>query len=68
MFVSNRAIFLEKKFLKKETNATKIKLSEVREVEILTHTESDLIGESNSESVETPLRRSDKDHINRTIL
>ena len=51
MFVSNRTVFLEKKFLEKETNAIKIELSEVHEVKIPAYTESDLIGESNPESV-----------------
>ena len=32
MFVSNRAVFLEKKFLWEETNASKIELDEVRSV------------------------------------
>ena len=60
MFVSNRIIFLEKKFLDEGINATKIELSEVHEVEISIHTESDLIGESNPEPVELPLRISNR--------
>ena len=60
VFISNRTVFLEKKFFGKGTNATKIKLSEVCEVEIPTYTKSDLIGETNLEPVEMPLRRSDR--------
>ena len=60
MFVSNKIIFLKKKFLREETNASKIKLDKVHEVEELAHIESDLIGESNPELVEAPLRRSDR--------
>ena len=51
---------MEKKFLGEGANACKIKLDEVHEVEGPTHTELDLIDESNSESVEVPLRRSDR--------
>ena len=60
MFISNNTIFLKKKFLEKETNASKIKLSKVYEIEEPVHTESDLIGESNSKPMEAPLRRFDR--------
>ena len=36
MFISNRAVFLEKEFLAEGTNASKIELDEVRSVEELT--------------------------------
>ena len=58
VFVSSRVVFLEKKFLGEGTNACKIKLDEVHEVEGLTHIELDLISELNLEPVEVPLRRS----------
>ena len=51
---------MKKEFLGEETNASKIKLDEVHEIEEPTYTESDLIGESNSEPVEAPLRRSNR--------
>ena len=35
VFISNRTIFLEKKFLSEETNASKIELDEVQSVEEL---------------------------------
>ena len=60
MFISNRTVFLENIFLGEGTNAIKIELNKVCKVEIPTHTESDLIEESNPESVEVPLRRSDR--------
>ena len=60
VFVSSRAVFLEKEFFGKGANACKIELDEVHEVEGLTHKELNLIGESNLESVEAPLRRSDR--------
>ena len=61
VFVSNRAIFLEKKFLGERINVSKIELDEVRSVEEPTQSsksiESDLI-RSNSESIiETSLRK-----------
>ena len=58
VFVSIRAIFLEKQFLGEGVNTCKIELDEVHEVGGPTHTELDLIGESSSEPVEAPLRRS----------
>ena len=60
MFVSNRAVFLEKEFLRERANAYKIKLDEVQEVEGRTYIELDLIGESNLEPIRTSLRRSDR--------
>ena len=47
MFVSNRAVFLEKEFLGEGANDCKIELNEVHEVRGPTHTELNLIGESN---------------------
>ena len=65
MFVSNRTVFSKIEFLKKETDATKIELGEVREVESQTplnrNTELDLIEKSNQESIlEASLRRSSR--------
>ena len=60
MFVSNRTIFLKKIFFRERTNASKIKLDKVHEVEESAYTESNLIEKSNSESVEASLRRSDR--------
>ena len=60
MLINNRIVFLKKKFLGEETNTSKIELDEVHEVEELTHIESNLIGESNLEPVEAPLRRSNR--------
>ena len=51
---------MKKKFLGEGANACKIKLDEIHEVERSTHTELDLICESNSELVEASLRRSDR--------
>ena len=51
---------MKKKFLEEETNASKIELGEVYEVEEPAHTESNLIGESNSKPVEASLRRSSR--------
>ena len=62
MFVSNRAIFLEKEFLGEETNALKIELDKIRSVEESTQsskpTESNLIRSNLKPIVETSLRRS----------
>ena len=58
VFISSRIVFLEKEFLSEGTNTYKIKLNEVYEMEEITHIELDLIGESNSEPIEAPLRRS----------
>ena len=58
VFVSSWAVFLEKEFLGEGANACKIELDEVHEVEGLTHTELELLGETNSEPIEPPLRRS----------
>ena len=58
--INNRMIFLEKEFLREGTNTTKIELSNVCEVAIPAHIESDLIGESNPESVEASLKRFDR--------
>ena len=55
VYVSSQIIFLEKEFLSEGTNAHKIELDKVHEVEGLTHTELGLIRESNSEPVEAPL-------------
>ena len=60
MFINSRAVFLKKEFHGEEANAYKIKFDEVHKVEGLTHIKLDLIGESNSELVEAPLRRSDR--------
>ena len=65
MFVSSRAVFLKKKFLKEGIDATNIELDEVWQIKELTqssgHTKLDLIRESNLESVvEIPLSRSDR--------
>ena len=59
MFISHRTVILKKKFLEKETNTNKIELDEVYKVQEPAHTESNLIGESNSKPVEAPLRRFD---------
>ena len=58
VFVSSRIDLLKKKFLGEGANVCKIKLDEVHEVEGSIHTELDLIGESNSEPIEVPLKRS----------
>ena len=62
VFVSNRAIFLEKKFLGEGTNASKIELDEVRSIEEPTQSsrpiESDLIRSNPEPIVEISLRRS----------
>lgn len=60
------AIFLEKEFLGKGTNTTKIELDEVRMIEELTQSNSltkpDLIRKSNPEPViDVSLRRSDRE-------
>ena len=64
MFVSNRVVFLEKKFLSEGTNASKIELDEVRSVEeptqISKNIESNLIRSNLEPIVEVPLRRSDR--------
>ena len=60
VFVSSRAVFLKKEFLKEGANACKIKLNEVQKVKGPTHTELDLIEKSNLKSVEVPLRRSSR--------
>ena len=61
VFVSLKAIFLEKEFLSEGTVASKVELDEVRQVEKPTHVtepESDLI-RSDSEPIDyAPLRRS----------
>ena len=60
VFISNQTVFLEKKFLDERANARKLELDEVHEVEGPTHTKLGLVGESNLELVEAPLRRSDR--------
>ena len=60
VFVSNRTVFVKKRFLEKRTNASTIELAKVYEVEELTHTESNLIEESNPEPVEALLKRFDR--------
>ena len=64
MFVSNRIVFLKKKFLGEGTNASKIELDEVRSVEEPTQSskpiESDLIRSNLEHIVEIFLRRSDR--------
>ena len=59
VFVSSQTVFLKNEFLSERANTCKIKLDEVHEVEGPTHTELGLVGESNLEPVEAPLRRSD---------
>ena len=56
VFVSSRTVFLEKEFLGEGANTCKIELDEVYEVERPTHIELNLIGESNLEPIEAPLR------------
>ena len=51
---------MKKKCLGEGSNACKIKLDEVHEVEGPMHTKLDLIRESNLEPVEVPLRRFDR--------
>ena len=51
---------MEKKFLGEGANACKIELDEVQKVEGLTHTELNLIEESNLEPIEASLRRFDR--------
>ena len=58
IFVSSRIVFLKKKFLKEGANTCKIELSEVQEVEGLTHIELILMEESDLKPIEVPLRRS----------
>ena len=62
MFISNRAVFLEKKFLDKETNTSKIELDKVRSIEEPTHSskpiELDLIRSNPKPIVKSSLRRS----------
>ena len=60
VFINNRTVFLKREFFSGGTDATKIEFGKVREVRKLAYTELDLIGESNSESVEAPLRRSNR--------
>ena len=50
---------MEKEFLGEGANTCRIELNEVHE-EGPTHTELGSIGESNSEPIEAPLRRSDR--------
>ena len=61
MFVSNRTVFQEKEFLKKETNTSKIELDEVRSVEESIQSskliESDLIRSNLKSIVEISLWR-----------
>ena len=56
---------MEKKFLGEGANACKIEFDEVYEIEGLTHTELDSIGESNLEPIEAPLRISGRVPISR---
>ena len=51
---------MKKEFLREETNVSKIELNDIHEVVEPVHSKSDLIEKSNLESVEVPLRRSDK--------
>ena len=60
IFVSSRTVFLKKKFLGERANTCKIELDEVQEVEESMYTELDLIGESNLEPLEAPLKRSSR--------
>ena len=61
VFISNRAVFLEKKFIEEKTNASKIKLDKIRLVEEPTQSskliESNLIRSNLKPIVETSLRR-----------
>ena len=60
VFISNRAIFLEKEFLDEGTNASKIELDKVQLVDELTQSniESDLIRSNSKSIIETSLKRS----------
>ena len=71
VFVSNRAVFLEKEFLGGGTNASNIELDEVRSVEELTQSskliESDLIRSNPKSIIETSLRRSDRGSVGKCV-
>ena len=59
MFVSLKAIFLEKKFLGEGTIASKVELDEIQQVEgptPIAEPESDLIGSDLEPNVPAPLR------------
>ena len=61
MFVSNRTIFLEKKFLGEGTVASKVELDEVQQVEgptPIAEPESDMIRSDPEPNIPAPLRRS----------
>ena len=61
LFVSNRAIFLEKEFLGEGTVASKVELRKVQQVERPTHstdTKEPALIRSNPEPINMPLRRS----------
>ena len=64
VFVSNRAVFLEKKFFREETNASKIELDEVRSVEEPIQSsksiKSDLTRSNSKSVVEISLRSFDR--------
>ena len=51
---------MKNEFFREGANACKIKLDEVQKVEEPTHTELDLIGESNLKPIKAPLRRSSR--------
>ena len=62
VFISNRAVFLEKEFLSEGTNSSNIELEEVHQVEGTTqtseHLESELIRSNSKPILNAPLRRS----------
>ena len=63
MFVSLKAIFLEKEFLGEGTVASKVELDEVQQVEgptPIAEPESDMIRSDLEPNVPAPLRRSDR--------
>ena len=64
LFVSNKAVLLEKKFFSEGTDVSKVKLDEVQSVEEPTQTseniKSDLIRSNSDPIVKAPLRRSDR--------
>ena len=64
MFINNRAFFLEKKFFDEETDAIKIKLDKVQQVEEPTQTskniEQVLIRSNLEPIIKVPLRKSNK--------
>ena len=63
VFISLKAVFLEKKFFRKGINASKVELDEVQQVKLTQSSETiklDLIESNLDLVVEAPLRRSDR--------